>query len=101
MHILRGLRRKHVEQRLPNCGGGFAPRPMLREKATPYPELGLGNMTLTDGERIDAMLAHPILINRPLVVTERGVKLCRPSELVLDMLPAPQRDEFTKRTANA
>jgi arsenate reductase len=71
-------------------------RALLREKGTPYAELGLGDVTLTDDQLVDAMMAHPILINRPLVVTAQGVKLCRPSELVLDILPAPQRHEFTK-----
>src|SRR3546814_9745263 len=59
---------------------GITPRELLREKGTPYAELGLGNPDLTDGALIDAMMAHPVLINRPLVVTSLGVKLCRPSE---------------------
>jgi len=75
---------------------GLTPRALLREKGTPYSELGLGDAKLTDDQLIDAMMAHPILINRPLVITEIGVKLCRPSELVLDILPALQRHEFTK-----
>ena len=75
---------------------GLTPRELLREKGTPYAELGLGDMALTDEQLIDAMMAHPILINRPLVVSEIGVKLCRPSELVLDILPSPQLHEFTK-----
>lgn len=75
---------------------GLTPRELLREKGTPYAELGLGDTALTDEELIDAMIAHPILINRPLVVSEIGVKLCRPSELVLDILPSPQLHEFTK-----
>ncbi|MCA3565427.1 MAG: arsenate reductase (glutaredoxin) [Methylocystis sp.] len=75
---------------------GIAPRDLLREKGTPYAELGLGDPTLTDEALIDAMLEHPILINRPIVVTERGVKLCRPSEAVLDILPAAQSGEFIK-----
>lgn len=75
---------------------GLAPRALLREKGTPYAELGLGDVTLTDDQLVDAMMAHPILINRPLVVTARGVKLCRPSEIVLDILPVPQRHEFIK-----
>jgi arsenate reductase len=74
---------------------GISVRNLLREKGTPYAELGLGNEALTDDELLDAMMAHPILINRPIVVTPHGVKLCRPSELVLDLLPA-QRGEFTK-----
>ena len=63
------------------------PRDLLREKGTPYAELGLGAEHWSDSELIDQMLAHPILINRPIVVTPRGVKLCRPSETVLDILP--------------
>lgn len=65
------------------------PRDLLREKGTPYAELGLGNPDLTDGQLLDAMLTHPILINRPIVETARGVRLCRPSEAVLDLLDKP------------
>ena len=65
------------------------PRDLLRRKGTPYGELGLDDPALTDDQLIDAMLAHPILINRPVVVTERGVRLCRPSERVLDLLQKP------------
>lgn len=75
---------------------GLTPRTLLREKGTPYAELGLSDPALTDAQLVDAMLAHPILINRPLVVTPLGVKLCRPSEAVLDILPAPWRDALTK-----
>lgn len=75
---------------------GITPRELLRRKGTPYDELGLDDATLTDDQLIDAMVAHPILINRPLVVTPLGVKLCRPSETVLDLLPNPQRAAFTK-----
>ena len=75
---------------------GISPRALLREKCTPYAELGLGNESLTDAVLIDAMMAHPILINRPLVVSPLGVKLCRPSEAVLDILPARQLGAFTK-----
>jgi arsenate reductase len=71
-------------------------RDLLREKGTPFAALGLGDMSLTDEALIDAMIAHPILINRPIVVTSRGVKLCRPSEAVLHILPRPQRGEFRK-----
>jgi arsenate reductase (glutaredoxin) len=74
---------------------GISVRDLLREKGTPYKELGLGNEALTDDQLLEAMMAHPILINRPIVVTPKGVKLCRPSELVLDLLPA-QRGEFVK-----
>lgn len=74
----------------------MSPRQLLREKGTPYHELGLDDPAKSDGELLDAMLAHPILINRPIVVTPLGVKLCRPSEVVLDILPDPQRGAFTK-----
>jgi arsenate reductase len=79
----------------------LTPRTVLREKGTPYAELGLGNPALTDDQLLDAMMAHPILINRPLVVTPIGVKLCRPSELVLDILPAAQRGVFVKEDGEA
>ena len=75
---------------------GITPRALLREKGTPYAELALGNPDLTEAQLIDAMMAHPILINRPLVVSALGVKLCRPSELVLDLIPAAQRAAFAK-----
>ncbi|WP_296222669.1 arsenate reductase (glutaredoxin) [uncultured Sphingomonas sp.] len=74
---------------------GLTARSILREKGTPYADLGLGDPELSDDALLDAMMAHPILINRPLVVTPQGVKLCRPSEAVLDLLP-PQRGEFVK-----
>jgi arsenate reductase len=80
---------------------GMTPREMLREKGTPYAELGLDDETLTNDQLTDAMLAHPVLINRPLVVTALGVKLCRPSELVLDILPQPQRGAFAKEDGEA
>ena len=75
---------------------GIPPRDLLRDKGTPYAELGLDNPNLSDDALIDAMIAHPILINRPIVVTPLGAKLCRPSELVLEILPASQRGEFRK-----
>ncbi|MDR6873512.1 arsenate reductase [Bosea sp. BE125] len=75
---------------------GMAPRDLLREKGTPYAELGLGDMSLPGDALIDAMMAHPILINRPLVVSGLGVRLCRPSEAVLDLLPAAQKGAFAK-----
>jgi arsenate reductase len=75
---------------------GMTPRDLLREKGTPFAELGLGDTALSDDALVDAMIAHPILINRPLVVSPLGVKLCRPSEAVLDLLPAPQRAAFAK-----
>ena len=75
---------------------GIPVRDVLREKGTPFAELGLGDPALTDDQLLDAMMAHPILINRPIVVTPLGVRLCRPSEAVLDLLPNPQRKAFTK-----
>jgi len=75
---------------------GFSPRALLREKGTPFAELGLDNPALTDSQLIDAVMEHPILINRPLVVSPLGVKLCRPSEEVLDLIPADQRGAFAK-----
>jgi arsenate reductase (glutaredoxin) len=75
---------------------GISVRAMLREKGTPYKELGLDVPKWTDDELIDRMLAHPILINRPIVVTPKGVRLCRPSEAVLDILPNPAIGRFVK-----
>ncbi|RZT28870.1 arsenate reductase (glutaredoxin) [Cupriavidus agavae] len=80
---------------------GISAREAIREKGTPYAELGLGNPALNDDQLLDAMLAHPILINRPFVVTALGVRLCRPSEVVLDNLPAPQQGAFTKEDGEA
>jgi arsenate reductase (glutaredoxin) len=75
---------------------GIRPRDLLREKGTPYAELGLDDQALSESSLIDAMMAHPILINRPLVVSPLGVRLCRPSEAVLDLLPQPQLGAFIK-----
>ena len=75
---------------------GLTVRAALREKGTPYADLGLGDPSVAEEQLLDAMLEHPILINRPLVVTPRGVRLCRPSEVVLDILPAAQKDAFAK-----
>lgn len=75
---------------------GIRPRALLRQKGTPYAALGLDDPALTDDDLIDAMMAHPVLINRPIVVTPLAARLCRPSEAVLDILPAPQRGEFRK-----
>jgi arsenate reductase (glutaredoxin) len=75
---------------------GMTPRELLREKGTPYAELGLGDPKWTDAELVDFMLQHPILINRPIVVTPLGVLLARPSEAVLDILPNPDIGPFTK-----
>ena len=74
---------------------GLTVRQILREKGTPYHDLGLSDLSLSDKALLDAIETHPILINRPLVVTPKGVRLCRPSELVLDLLPA-QRGQFLK-----
>ncbi|WP_376096240.1 arsenate reductase (glutaredoxin) [Roseomonas sp. CCTCC AB2023176] len=76
-------------------------RALLREKGTPYAELGLDDPSLPDDALLDAMLAHPILINRPVVFTPLGVRLCRPSETVLDILPDPQRAAFAKEDGEA
>ncbi|MCW5300542.1 arsenate reductase (glutaredoxin) [Herbaspirillum lusitanum] len=75
---------------------GLTVREAIRQKGTPYAELGLDNPALTDEQLLDAMLANPILINRPFVVTSKGTLLCRPSEAVLDILPNPQKGPFTK-----
>jgi arsenate reductase len=74
---------------------GISVRALLREKGTPFQELGLGDQTLGDDALLDAMMVHPILINRPIVVTPNGVRLCRPSETVLDLLP-PRQGAFVK-----
>lgn len=74
---------------------GMSVRDILREKGTPFADLGLGDTSLSDEALLDAIEAHPILMNRPLVVSPKGVKLCRPSEAVLPLLP-PQRGEFRK-----
>ena len=75
---------------------GMPVRELLRQKGTPYEALGLGDPGRTDEELIDAMLAHPVLINRPIVVTPKGVRLCRPSEAVLDLLQNPDIGPFVK-----
>jgi arsenate reductase len=75
---------------------GLTVRAVLREKGTPYSGPGLGDASLSEEQLLDAMMEHPILINRPLVVTPLGVRLCRPSEVVLDILPAQQKGPFTK-----
>jgi len=75
---------------------GSTPRDLLRRKGTPYDELGLDDPKWTDDQLIDFMVAHPILINRPIVVTPKGEKLCRPSEVVLDLLSDPNIGPFTK-----
>jgi arsenate reductase (glutaredoxin) len=75
---------------------GITTRELLRQKGTPYDELDLGNAKWSDDELLDYMLAHPILINRPIVVTKLGTRLCRPSEVVLDILDKPQLSAFSK-----
>jgi arsenate reductase len=80
---------------------GITPRDLLRRKGTPYDALNLDDPDLPDDALIDAMMAHPILINRPIVVTAQGVKLCRPSEVVLDILPATQQGPLSKEDGEA
>ena len=86
---------RHLVERM-----GVPLRAVIREKDTPYAALGLADPALSDDELLDAMMAHPILINRPIVVSPKGVKLCRPSEAVLDLLP-PQRGAFHKEDGEA
>jgi arsenate reductase (glutaredoxin) len=80
---------------------GIPVRGLLRQKGTPYDELGLSDPKWTDDELIDFMMKHPILINRPIVVTDKGVRLCRPSEVVLDILPNPDIGRFMKEDGEA
>lgn len=80
---------------------GLTVREVLRQKGTPYDELGLADAKWTDSQLIDFMLQHPILINRPIVVTDLGVRLCRPSEVVLEILPNPQQKAFFKEDGEA
>jgi arsenate reductase len=80
---------------------GISPRELLRRKGTPYDELGLDDASLTDEQLVDAMVAHPILINRPIVVTPRGARLCRPSEAVLEILENSDIGAFTKEDGEA
>lgn len=75
---------------------GTGVRALLRKNTDPYEQLGLASDSFSDEQLLDAMLAHPILINRPIVVTPLGTKLCRPSEVVLDILPDPQKGPFSK-----
>ena len=75
---------------------GLGARDLLRRKGTPYDQLGLDEPALDEGALIDAMIAHPILINRPLVEAPKGVRLCRPSEVVLEILETPLSDDFVK-----
>ncbi|MBY0581863.1 MAG: arsenate reductase (glutaredoxin) [Sphingomonas sp.] len=78
------------------AAAGLTPRALLRQKGTPFVEMGLDDETLSDDALIDAMMAAPILINRPIVQTPLGVRLCRPSEIVLDILPTALADDFAK-----
>jgi len=80
---------------------GISVRALLRKNTDPYEQLGLAEDRFSDEELLDAMLAHPILINRPVVVTPLGTKLCRPSEVVLGILPDPQKGAFTKEDGEA
>lgn len=80
---------------------GMPVRDVLRQKGTPYEELGLGDRKWTDEQLIDLMLQHPILINRPIVVSPLGTRLCRPSEAVLDILAQPQQNAFSKEDGQA
>lgn len=91
--------RATLERLLNEMGGPV--RDVLRQKGTPYDELGLADAKWTDAQLIDFMLKHPILINRPIVVTPLGTRLCRPSEVVLDILPRPQQGAFTKEDGEA
>ena len=97
-HVVEYLKtppsRSMLEQLIERAG--ISPRALLRQKGTPYAELGLDDDSLADTALVDAMMAHPVLINRPLVVSSLGVKLCRPSEAVLDLLPVQQRGAFSK-----
>lgn len=97
-HVIEYLKTPPSRAMLENLlvRAGMAPRALLREKGAPFVELGLDNRALTDARLIDAMIEHPILINRPLVVSALGVKLCRPSEEVLDLIPVAQRGAFAK-----
>jgi arsenate reductase len=80
---------------------GLGARALLREKGTPYAELGLADAKWSDDQLLDFVVQHPILMNRPVVVTPLGAKLCRPSEVVLDILPDPQRAAFNKEDGEA
>ena len=102
-HVIEYLKSPPSKEELQELLQAMAitPRELLRQKGTPYDELGLGDPKWTDAELIDAIVQHPILMNRPIVVTPLGAKLCRPSELVLDLLPTPQRDSFSKEDGQA
>lgn len=96
--VIEYLKHPPARQRLAELisAAGLTVRQAIRQKDTPYDALGLSDTSLSDDALLDAMMAHPILINRPFVVTSRGVRLCRPSELVLDILENPDIGPFTK-----
>jgi len=96
--IIEYLKTPQSRERLKEliAAAGLTVRQAIRQKGTPYLELGLDDETLSDEALLDAMEAHPILINRPFVVTEKGVRLARPSEIVLEILPNPVIGDFTK-----
>jgi len=102
-HVIEYLKSPPSRDELVNLIGrmGMPVRDVLRRKGTPYDDLELDNPALSEGELLDAMMAHPILINRLIVVTPMGVKLCRPSEVALDILPNPQRGAFSKEDGEA
>ena len=97
-HVIEYLKtppsRERIADMAARAGGSL--RDLLREKGTPFAELGLTDETLSDDQLLDVMVQHPALINRPIVVTAQGTRLCRPSELVLDILPQPQQGAFSK-----
>lgn len=97
-HVIEYLATPPSREEVANLASraGVPLRDLLREKGTPFAELGLADPALTDDQLLDAVEAHPILLNRPIVATPRGVKLCRPSEAVLDLLPADGLRPFTK-----
>jgi arsenate reductase len=96
-HVIEYLKTPPSREELVSLIGRMAMpvRDLLRRKGTPYDELGLDDPNLGDDQLIDAMMAHPILINRPIVVSPKGVKLCRPGEAVLELLPRPEQDGQT------
>ena len=101
--VIEYVKTPPTRERLKELIGAMAipVRALLREKGTPYAELGLGDPKWTDDQLLDFMMAHPILINRPIVVTPKGVKLCRPSETVLDILPNPDIGRLSKKTGRS
>jgi arsenate reductase len=102
-HIIEYLKTPPTRAELVDLIGrmGISVRDLLRRKGTPYDALKLDDPALSDEQLLDAMMAYPILINRPIVLTDKGVKLCRPSEVVLEILPAPQHGAFIKEDGEA